>query len=71
MIDAKPIELGTYRGWRLWAYRDREQVRAYAAGPGRERDSEEALFVMAPTPAAALAALRRQIDLDLGTEPNP
>lgn len=60
------IELGTHRGWRMWAYHDEFQVRAYAIGPGEEPKSEEALFARAVDVEQAAAALRRAIDAELG-----
>jgi hypothetical protein len=56
------IELGTHRGWRLWAYQEHSRARAYAIGPGQDRDSEDALFAVATSAQTAAAALRRQID---------
>jgi hypothetical protein len=57
----------------MWAYEERDHLRAYAIGPARDgrRDSEDALFAVAKTPDLAASVLRRQIDAELADGDRP
>jgi hypothetical protein len=57
--------LGSYRGWRLFAYPVHQAARGYALAPGLEDDSQQALTATADCLDELAGALVQAIDDEL------